>query len=299
MAGMPVVIAIAAFVLLGNPSAAHAWGSAAHHVIMDRAIALLPPEIRPLFERNRAMVVERAVDPDSWRTAGIEQEPPNHFLDIDWDGYGPYPFDGLPRDYSAAVAKFGRDRVIQNGTLPWRVEEMFGNLRRAFEAYPKGDLYGYNRFNVLFLSAVIAHYVSDAHQPLHGVINYTGQLTGQNGVHNRFEDTAFERFQSRLTVSPSPIAPVANPRMFIFDRILEDTRLVPAILEADADAIGARDLYDDQYYDAFFTSVRPVMERRLNESIAGVAAVITGAWEAAGKPPVPVEAPRLPQRRRR
>ena len=33
--------------------------------------------------------------------------------------------------------------------------------------------------------------------------------------------------------------------------------------------------------------------------IAGVAAVITGAWEAAGKPPVPVEAPRLPQRRRR
>ena len=297
--GMPYAVVVAILLILGTPTHAQAWGSVAHHVIMDRAIALLPPEIRPFFEQNRAIVVERSVDPDSWRAVGVEQEPPNHFLDIDWEGYGPYPFAALPRDYTAAVAKFGRDRVQQNGTLPWRVEEMHGNLRRAFEAYPKGDLYGYNKFNLLLLSAVIAHYVSDAHQPLHGVVNYTGQLTGQAGVHNRFEDTAFERYQTRLTLAPQAIAPVRAPRDFIFDRVLEDTQLVPTILKADAEAIGTRDLYDDQYYDAFFAAVRPVMERRLNESIAGVAAMITGAWEAAGRPAVPLDAPRLPQRRRR
>ena len=53
-------------------------------------------------------------------------------------------------------------------------------------------------------------------------------------------------------------------------------------------AIGSRDVYDNAYYDAFFKGSRGVLERRLDESTAAVAAMITGAWEAAGKPSVPV-----------
>src|SRR5262245_27938956 len=115
------------------PAPARAWGFDAHKFIMDRAIALLPTPVRPLFEKFRATLVERSIDPDTWRTAGFEEESPNHFLDIDSEGYGKYPFNELPRDYTAAVAKFGKSRVDGNGTVPWRVEEMFGNLRRAFE----------------------------------------------------------------------------------------------------------------------------------------------------------------------
>ncbi len=111
-----------------------AWGFEPHRFIMDRAIALLPPELRPLYEKNRAMVVERAIDPDTWRTAGFGEEDKNHFLDLDWEGYGPYPYAGLPRDLEAAIAKFGRERIDDNGIVPWRAEEMHGNLRRAFEA---------------------------------------------------------------------------------------------------------------------------------------------------------------------
>jgi hypothetical protein len=58
-------------------------------------------------------------------------------------------------------------------------------------------------------------------------------------------------------------------------------------------------VYDTAYYDAFLAANQPMMERRLSESISAVAAVITGAWEAAGRPAVPVEQPRPPQRRRR
>jgi hypothetical protein len=58
-------------------------------------------------------------------------------------------------------------------------------------------------------------------------------------------------------------------------------------------------VYDDAYYAAFYTANRTVLERRLNESIAAVAAMIAGAWEAAGKPPLPLDAPSPPQRRRR
>ena len=81
--------------------------------------------------------------------------------------------------------------------------------------------------------------------------------------------------------------------------MLQGTQLVPPILKSDLDAIGTRDVYDDAYYEAFFKSNRAVMERRLNESISAVAAMIAGAWEAAGKPPLPLNPPATPQRRRR
>ena len=281
--------------LLIVPPPAHAWGLAAHHFIMDRAIALLPPELRPIFEANRAMAVERSIDPDTWRTAGFGEEPPNHFVDIDW--YGKYPFTELPRSYDEAVAKFGKDRVTQEGTLPWRTEEIYGNLRRTFEAYGRGT--GFGEFDIPFFGAVLAHYISDAHVPLHGVSNYDGQMTAQNGVHNRWESTMFERYRDRLTVAPRPMAPIRNPRDFIFDRILEDTQLVPALLKDDLAAIGNREIYADAYYDALFQAQRATMEERLNKSISAVAAMIAGAWEEAGKPAVPVKLPPTAQRRRR
>src|SRR5215510_6212487 len=64
-------------------------------------------------------------------------------------------------------------------------------------------------------------------------------------------------------------------------------------------AIGGREEYDDAYYAAFFKANRAVVERRLNEAIAASAAMIAGAWEAAGKPPVPVDPRPTVQRRRR
>jgi len=290
---------VVAFVLvvLASPAPAAAWGFEAHQFIMDRAIALLPAELRPLFERNRAMVVERAIDPDTWRTAGFTEEDKHHFLDLDWAGYGKYPFAELPRDYTAAVAKFGTARIEENGTVPWRVEEYHGNLRRAFESYARRGAFG--RHELLLFSAALAHYVSDAHVPFHAVVNYDGQLTGQHGIHARFESTMFERYRGQLVTAPTPIAPVRNPRDFIFDTIIEGTKLVPAILKTDLEAIGTREVYDDEYFSALFKANRSVLERRLNESIAAVAAMIAGAWEAAGRPAAPSDPPPPPAQRRR
>ena len=290
------LVALLALGLLALPIRADAWGWEAHFLIMERAIALLPPELRPLYEKFRTTVVERVIDPDTWRNAGYEDEEPNHFLDLDWEGYGKDPYSELPRDYAAAVAKFGRKRITDNGRLPWRTEEFFGNLQRAFEQYGRRGSFG--QYDIVHFSAWLSHYVSDAHQPLHGVINYDGQLTRQNGVHSRFEAALFERYKAQLMLAPRPIAPVRDPRNFIFERVIEDTRLAPEILKADLAALGSREVYDDEYFAAFFKSTRPILERRLNESIAAVAAVITGAWEAAGRPPVPLSpAPQAPRRR--
>jgi hypothetical protein len=294
---MRAVLPLVLLAVLSMPSPAAAWGFEPHRFIMDRAIALLPPELRPLFEKNRTMVVERAIDPDTWRAAGFAEEDKHHFLDLDWEGYGKYPYDGLPRDLQAAIAKFGRDQVEDNGIVPWRAEEVHGKLRRAFQDYARRGAFG--QFDILFHAATLVHYTSDAHVPFHAVVNYNGQLTNQNGIHGRFESALFERYRSMLTIAPKPMAPILQPRDFIFDRIIEGTQLVPPILQSDLAAIGDRDVYDDAYFSAFFAANRPVLERRLNEAIAASAAMIAGAWEAAGKPPVPVDPPQTPQRRRR
>ncbi len=286
--------------LLVVPRPAHAWGYEAHKFIMDRAIALLPPELRPLYEQHRAELVERAIDPDTWIAAGWEEERPRHFVDMDTAGFGQYPFPDLPRDYAAALARFGAVKMRDAGTLPWRAEEIYGSLRRAFEAYPRRGGFGaFAHLDVILFSAWLAHYTSDGHVPLHGVVNYDGQLTQQWGLHSRWEATLFERYMNRLTIAPKPIAPIKDPRVFIFDALLQDTQFVPALLKSDRDAIGNRDTYDDAYYQAFFAANKAVMERQLNDSIAAVAAMITGAWEAAGKPVISVNLPATPQRRRR
>lgn len=282
-------------VMLLVPSPAAAWGFETHKFIMSRAIDLLPDAIRPFFEANRVTVVEHVIDPDLWRNAGFRDEPPRHFLDI--DAYGTYPFTELPRDYGEALRKHGLATLTKNGLLPWRADEMGRRLITAFQDQHKQAPYAPS--DIKFFASVVGHYFSDANQPFHGVINYDGQLTGQHGVHFRLEEELFLRYGKQLNIRPGPLKAIANPRDFIFDAVLEDVQLVPAILAADLGAIGDGDVYDVRYFDAFFAKSRPILERRIADSITAVASMITSAWEQAGKPPLPVNPPPRPPQRRR
>lgn len=281
---------------LAMPSPSWAWGFEAHRYIADQMIRLLPPELRPLFEKHRALIMERSVDPDMWRTAGFESEPPNHFLDLDHKAFGPYPYDGLPRDYATAVQKFGREFIHQQGLLPWRVQEIYGQLQRSFEALKRRNPSPYTLDNIAYFSAILAHYVSDGHVPLHAVVNYDGQLTNQRGLHGRWESDLFEQFRTGLSGTPAPVRPVSDPRTFMFDVLLASNRLVPDVLAADKAASAGREFYDEAYYAAFRQAQWPVLNQRILDSTTAVASVIVGAWEAAGRPAVPTEFPRTPRR---
>src|SRR3982750_2080692 len=112
------------------PVPAAAGGFAAPRYIMGRAIDLLPPAMKPFFDHFRTEIVVHVVDPDLWRNVGWEDDP-NHFVDFGDPALGPYPFTGLPREYGAALEKFGIRELRRLGMLPWREAEEFGNLRRA------------------------------------------------------------------------------------------------------------------------------------------------------------------------
>ncbi len=283
------IIVLAVFVLT-QPAAA--WGIEVHKFIMAKAIALLPGEIRPFFKKYEAGIVEHAGDPDLWRTVGWAEEPPRHFVDM--DSYGPYPFKELPHDYDEAVKRYGRDFVLKNGTLPWRAEEIYKKLVEAFTQQAP-----YSRENIRLFSSVLAHYVADAHQPFHATTNFDGQLTGQWGVHSRFESELFERYQSKLHLSPTLPPPIGNPREFMFAALTASVPYVQQILDADKSAVGNREYYDDEYFDKFFAGVKPILERRLSDSIGAVAAMISAAWVEAGRPAVPVTVTTSPRRVRK
>jgi hypothetical protein len=283
-------IAILAAVLAAvPPPPIHAWGFTAHRFVMDRVIALLPSEIRPFFDKYRTTLVEHSIDPDTYRTMGFSEEPPRHFLDM--DAYGPYPFAALPHDYTDAVARYGADFVTKNGVLPWRTQEIADRLADAFkQATP------FARDDIKLFSAVVGHYIGDASQPLHATSNYDGQLTGQQGIHARFETELFERYQNRLHVAPGPIVPISSVREFTFATLTDSVRAVDAILAADREAVQGKTEYDDQYFERLFEKTRPIVEKRISGAITGVASVITAAWVQAGQPAVPIDAPARPPR---
>src|SRR5262245_59184110 len=154
-------IAVTAVLL---PAPALAWGFVGHRYIMGRAIDLLPPALKAFFDHYRDEIVIRAVDPDVWRNAGWEDDP-NHFLNFGAREFGEYPFTALPRELGGAIEKFGMTTLKRNGMLPWRAQEIFGSLRRSFEGFARGSQYGPS--DLILFSAVLGHYIQDAHQPFH------------------------------------------------------------------------------------------------------------------------------------
>jgi hypothetical protein len=285
-------VALAALVLsMFRPAPLTAWGFNGHRFITERAIELLPPEIRPFFQASKVAIVEHSIDPDTYRTMGFTEEPPRHFLDM--DAYGPFPFKNLPRDFKEAVAVRGQDFVIKNGTVPWRTEDVYGLLRTAFTEL---STVGYARENVKLFSSVIAHYVGDSHQPFHAAVNYDGQVTNQQGIHARFETELFDRYRDRLRIAPAPAARIPNVRDFMFTTLTDSFTQVDAILAADLEAVKGRTVYDDGYFAVMFEKTGPIMEKRMSAAITGVASMIMTAWIEAGRPALPVEAPPRPPR---
>ena len=289
-------VALFALVLSAlRPAPLAAWGFNGHRFITERAIDLLPPEIRPFFQAFRTTVVEHSIDPDTYRTMGFTEEPPRHFLDM--DAYGPFPFTNLPRDYKEAIAVRGEAFVIKNGTVPWRTEEVYRLLREAFLQLPTAP---FARDNVKLFSSVIAHYVGDSFQPFHAALNYDGQLTNQHGIHSRFETELFDRYRDKLRITPAPAAAVPNVRDFMFATLTDSFQHVDAILAADREAVKGRTLYDDGYFAHLFEKTGPIMEKRISGAITGVASLITSAWIEAGRPALPAEnPPRTPRPIRR
>ena len=168
-------------------------------------------------------------------------------------GRGPQSFRRLRRRRTRAVSVHGAaarvrrgDREVRRGDAqPHRAAAVARRRRSsAICGAPSRASRGsqpYASATPCCLPRSLAHYIQDAHQPLHATNNYDGQLTGNNGIHARFETALFERFQSRLTIRPAPPAPIPNSAR---RRVRRAARQLPAgrsILKADKERSKGKD----------------------------------------------------------
>jgi hypothetical protein len=81
----------------------------------------------------------------------------------------------------------------------------------------------------------IGHYVGDAQQPLHATVNYNGQLTGNGGIHSRYESTMLNagHFLTQLVVRPDTVWYIADRAGYAFEMLLHGNALVDSLMRAD------------------------------------------------------------------
>ncbi len=268
--------ALATVVLLA-PGHAFAWGANGHKLISNKAVETLPPGLRPFFEANRNFIVQHSTDPLDLLAKNPSAERRNHILML--DRYGKFPFDTLPRNYKAALSKFGKTKLEANGLLPWQIGVYSEKLTNAFKARNWGE--------VRLMAAILAHYVAEAHDPFNTTENFDGKLSGQPGANQRFGNSLVDRFSLFYPVRPNDAFFINDPTDHAFEACLSAHSWLETILLADRRARKGLSDYTDEYFDRFYNQAGAVVFRELSDAATDVGSYWLTAWINAGRPELP------------
>ena len=262
------------------------WGFKAHRQINQDALTLVAPGLRQFFTAYSDSIVNKAVEPDT-RKKTHPEEYPRHFLDI--DKYGEYPVFSLPHMYNNAAAQYGEETLEKNGTLPWWINWSVDSLTVAMRSR--------NLPGILHWAAFLGHYVADAHQPLHAIKNYDGQLTGNKGIHRRYETAMVDHYFDQYHFHPVAVDTISSPLDAAFAIIKESYLLSPIIIQADDIAtcgMSQEDIEalhqhydltrDSVYFSRLYEQLGTFTWNRLSLASSRLALFWNYAWEQAGRP---------------
>ncbi len=263
------------WIFYAGPLNEHAfgWGNTAHRIINRDAVLHLPSSMQQLVNQ-RSYLADHASDAD-YRKSSDTAEYPKHYLDLET-----YPdFSQLPPQLGLVVQQYGWSTVKANGILPWAtawaVDSLVVQARR-------GDM-----TKVYQTAADIGHYIGDAFQPLHCTINYDGKLTGNDGIHSRYESSMINQYQTALSVSAQPLHLVADPYVYVCNLIIGSNALVDSILRADnaakvASGWSGSGTVPAAYYAALWQRVGPMTAQLVQDATIAVASLWQYAWMQAG-----------------
>ena len=276
MSNRRVLLVVCGFFALASAGAwgDERWGSTGHQHITAGALAHLPQPLRWFFETNSGVVVTQS---------GIEP-PFTHYIDID---YYPEFFAGtFPHDENALVAIYGWSVVEDNGVGPWALDFYATNLTTAMAgAHTAQDWQ-----NVLATAGILAHFVADLHNPLHLTMNYNGQLTGNTGIHSRYESQMVSRYLTQLPIAPAPAECVYLPSVLdaVFDSIDVNYWFVDDIMAGDTHAASVDPGHHTAYYATLWADTGPFTQVLFQQASEMLASAWYTAWINAGSPaPVP------------
>jgi len=277
------VLALSAVLCAAVPSTGWTWGAVGHHYIAQNYSQHLPAYIDGLRAYD-GVVDLHVTDPDT-RKGSTPGESEKHYIDID---YYPEFFSGtLPHDRAALEALYGAAFVVDNGVLPWAIDEEVDSLTQQFQT---------QRWSVAALTiADLCHYVGDANQPLHCTSNYNGQLTGNTGIHSRYETTLLSNYLGQLHTPRMAVADYPSPLEAAFDLITTSWAGVSPILAGDTAAKAASGgSYNSTYYASLWSSTGALTQARLDTATVMTASYVYTAWMDAGRPTVPGSSESVP-----
>jgi hypothetical protein len=263
-------------VLFLFPQISLAWGKNGQKLVLNKAIDTLPPEIQYFFENSRVQLLQHVTDPlDAAAKSIVERH--NHY--IYFEKYGRFPFEILPREYKAALAKMGKSKLDANGLLPWQIGVYSQKLTEAMRSGKWEEA----RLD----AAILASYVSEAHDPFNTTDNSDGHLSGQLGVDERFGTALIDRYSAFFPMRPNDAAFIGDPTDHAFDVCLSSHSWLETILYADLKARRAEPSYTDEYYDRFYNQAAAILIRQLSNAASDVGSYWLTAWQNAGRPQLP------------
>lgn len=250
-----------------------AWGPAAHTLITQHAIQLTPREMKPFYETNSRYIVALTMLPDDWRHTHKEGGP-DHYIDM--DQLDEPPFAKLRGDRATIEQRFGKEKVLDAGLLPWAIQERYGKLVEAFRAK--------DTVRIAVQSALLAHFVGDAHVPFHVTKDYDGRKPEQKGLHFRWEENL-----AALWLKPESLHPVKPQKIddvlqSAFDWCTASYGYIDTICEADDKASDKDPARTFSYYKILWQETGGILRGRLSAASEALAGVWIAAWEEAAKP---------------
>jgi hypothetical protein len=272
---MKIKLIILLFITISG--SAFPWGAEGHKLIAGKAMGIIKDKIE-FFGQYHDYIAEHSIDADKRKDID-KTEGMKHYIDIDF--YDEFLNGKMITDKNQLVKIYGDSVVTKIGLLPWATLQTFQKLTSAFREK--------DRDKILILTADLAHYVADAHQPFHTLLNYNGQLTSQNGIHHRFESIMVEKHLDELNgLSYNPdIKFIEEPRNYIFNYISNSFSLSEVIFAADKFASNRTGSTEtDEYYRLLWLRTKYVCELQFKAAANSLASLIFTAWVDAGEPSI-------------
>ena len=265
-----------------------AWGYDGHRRINYIASKQLKGSFGQFLKNNSDPLKWYAVAPDYNKDIDSE-EFHRHFIDADY--YDEYPFTKIPKKYEELISLYGEDKIRKYGIAPWAINE---TCERIIDLLKKNQLE-----EAIYNMGVVGHYIADLHMPLHTVINYNGQFSGNDGIHKRWEHRLVDEYVKKIK-PVGKIEKVEDPWSFSMKIVKESFKLHSLILEADtkarklltkeqADRLNSYDVlsFEKPYLDSLYDDTGNLLNERMGRAVMRLASLWNYCWEQAGRPKLP------------
>lgn len=241
-----------------------AWGRKGHEIVPTEAALALPDTMPAFFVKNADRLAALGSQPDRWRFKELTHlagsNVPDHYMNLE-----PVRDKDLPTDryaYARMIQDSGLERGDSgpqyNGTLPYRVAELFEGLVAEFALYrmelertPDGGATAFLRQleeNAIYTAGILSHYVADATQPLHATVHHDGwdeklepnpdKFRTKPGIHREFEvflvNEGVKQEEVRKRI-PAPQVFEGDPLALGVDLVKESNGLVKRLYKLESE----------------------------------------------------------------